>query len=99
MAIYRLTKKADEDYESIFVYGILNFGLDRAETYASELQRRFEQIGAYPLHYPAIDHICPGYRLSVFREHSIYYRIDGKTVLIARILRNQNVSTALLNQE
>ena len=36
-----------------------------------------------------------GYRLSVYRRHSIYFRpIDGG-VLIVRILRNQDVGAAL----
>lgn len=95
MASYRLSERADEDYESIYLYGALTFGLEQAEVYATGMQIRFEQLSNQPLLYPAIDHVRPGYRLSVYGSHAIYYRIDDDDVLIVRILRNQDVGTAL----
>ena len=96
MAGYRLSERADEDYESIYLYGALTFGLEQAEVYATGMQIRFEQLSSQPLMYPAIDHVRPGYRLSVYGSHAIYYyRIDDDEVLIVRILRNQDVGTAL----
>jgi len=35
MASYRLSKRADEDFESIYLFGLLNFGLIQAGAYAS----------------------------------------------------------------
>ena len=95
MASYRLSKRADEDFESIYLFGLLNFGLIQADAYADGLEERFEQIAAQPDLYPAIDHLKPGYRLSVYQSHSIYYRVDESGVLIIRILRNQDLKTAL----
>ena len=99
MANYRLSKKADEDFESIYVFGLLNFGLMQADAYADGLEKRFEQIAALPDLYPAIDHIKPGYSFSVYQTHSIYYRVDNAGVLIARILRNQEVGAALITSD
>jgi len=35
MASYRLSKRADEDFESIYLFGLLSFGLIQAGAYAS----------------------------------------------------------------
>ncbi|WP_303285427.1 type II toxin-antitoxin system RelE/ParE family toxin [Marinobacter sp. SS8-8] len=96
MASYRLSKRADEDFESIYLFGLLNFGLIQADAYADGLEERFEQIAAQPDLYPAIEHVKAGYRLSVYQSHSIYYRVEQIGVLIVRILRNQDLKTALL---
>lgn len=95
MANYQLSKRADEDFESIYLFGLLNFGLIQADAYVDGLEERFEQIAAQPDLHPAIDHLKPGYRLSVYQSHSIYYRVDESGVLIIRILRNQDLKTAL----
>ncbi|MCL7945128.1 type II toxin-antitoxin system RelE/ParE family toxin [Marinobacter sp. ATCH36] len=95
MVNYRLSKRADEDFESVYLFGLLNFGLRQADAYADGLEKRFEQIAAQPDLYPAIEHIKPGFRFSVYQSHSIYYRIDQTGVLIVRILRNQDVGAAL----
>lgn len=96
MANYRLSNSADEDFENIFIYGVRRFGLRQAEQYAEGLEARFEQIAELPSLYPAADHIKPGYRLSVYISHTIYYRADEHEVLIVRILRNQEPSIALV---
>lgn len=95
MASYRLSERADEDFESIYVFGLLNFGLLQADAYADGLEARFEQIARQPQLYPAIDHVKAEYRLCVYKSHSIYYRTDGNCATIVRILRNQNVGAAL----
>lgn len=71
MASYKLSKSADKDFEPIFIYGVLTFGLKQADLYAAGMVARFEQVAHHPLLYPAIDHIRPGYRLSVYQSHSI----------------------------
>ena len=95
MASYRLSEYASKDYESIYVYGVLNFGMQHTDEYAEGMEARFEQIANQPTLYPAIDHVRVGYRLSVYKSHSIYYRLDNDQVLIVRIIRSQDVSAAL----
>ena len=95
MASYRLSNRADGDFEAIFMYGVSTFGLRQAEQYALGLVARFEQIVHQPRLYREVDHIKPGYRLSVYSSHSIYYRIDEHGVFIVRILRNQDAGIAL----
>lgn len=95
MGIYRLSQCAAEDFESIYLYGVTEFGLKQAERYVAGLQVRFEQLADQPYLYPAVDHIRLGYRLSVYCSHAIYYCFEGNKVLIVRILRNQDITRAL----
>ena len=94
MAFYRLSERADHDFESIYLFGLLSFGLSQADSYTDGMIERFEQIAAQPELYPAVEHIKPGYRLSVYHSHSIYYKMDGADVLVVRILRNQDIGAA-----
>ncbi len=98
MVGYRLSKRADEDFESIYMYGALTFGLEQADAYATGMQARFEQLANQPCLYPAVDHVRPGYRSSVYGSHAIYYRMVDDGVLIVRILRGQDVGTALAEE-
>lgn len=90
MASYRLSEKADEDLSRLYEYGITHFGQDRADRYYDGLIERFEQLAENPRLYPAVDHIRPGYRRSVYGRYSIYYRIDQDEIMIVRILGQQD---------
>ncbi|MDT0499179.1 type II toxin-antitoxin system RelE/ParE family toxin [Algiphilus sp. W345] len=99
MATYRLSNSADQDFDSLYVYGVLTFGLEQADAYAAGMQARFTQIAEKPRLYQAVDDIRPGYRRSVYGSHAIYYRIEDGGVLIVRILRGQDVSVALTHED
>jgi hypothetical protein len=43
--------------------------------------------------YPADDHICDGYRRSVFGVDNIYYQLNGKVVEIMGVLGRQDGAT------
>jgi toxin ParE1/3/4 len=95
MARYRLTRAADRDFENIFEFGIANFGLTQALEYQIGLRDRFAQLAAQPDLYQAVDHIREGYRRSVFRAHSIYYKANDGEVLIVRILGREDPEGSL----
>ena len=76
MASYRLNHKALADLDRLYEHGLFTFGLRQADTYFDEIVIRFQEIADRPELYPAIDHIRQGYRRSVYKSHSIYYRID-----------------------
>jgi toxin ParE1/3/4 len=90
MAGYRLSEKADEDLGRLYEYGMLHYGQDRADRYYNGLIERFEALAENPRLWPAVDHIHPGYRRSVYGRHSIYYRIEPDAVVIVRILGQQD---------
>ena len=95
MVRYRLTQAADQDFERIFEFGIDQFGLAQALDYQKGMKHRFDHLAQQPNLYQAVDHIRKGYRRSVYRAHSIYYRIDQEFVLIVRILGRENPETSL----
>jgi len=90
MRHYTLAQDADADFESIFEYGLDNFGKDAAILYQNKLIRHFEELAECPLHYQAVSHIRKDYRRSVCGVHSIYYRIHGEGIIIIRILGRQD---------
>lgn len=90
MERYSLNEKADDDLDRLFDYGIDHFGLAHARAYMLGLIERFEEIGKHPRQYRQVNEIREGYRRSVYRSHSIYYRIDSDTVEIMRILGRED---------
>ena len=92
---YRLNESAVEDIESLFKYGIDNYGVVKAKDYIDGLKAKFQMIADFPLHYQKVDEIREGYRRCVFEKHSIYYTVDKEYVNIMRVLRSQDPSSEL----
>ncbi len=57
--------------------------------------RAFLKLAENPYLWQAVDSIRIGYRRSVYVSDSIYYRIDGNTVEIMRILGSQDAKKEL----
>ena len=95
MASYKLSNEAALDIESILEFGIDTFGLDQALLYHASLEARLSELADFPLHYPAVDHIRRGYRMSVYGSHSIYYQIKEDHILIVRIMGKQAFEVTL----
>ena len=92
MPDYRLAQSAENDLIEIAQYGDDHYGIEQSDRYRDRLKQRFLVLADQPMLYPAVDHIRTGYRRSVCGAHSIYYRIEGDTVEIMRILKHQNPS-------
>jgi len=90
MASYRLNEKAEADLSRIWFYGLEKYGQTQADAYFSTFFTRFEQLVAEPYLAPAVDDIRTGYRRAVCGVDSIYYRIEGNTIEIMRILGRQD---------
>ncbi len=95
MENYEFSKSADKDFEDIFEYGIDTFGLEQALAYQDGMKQRFVALAKQPKLYRAVEEIREGYRRSVYRKHSIYYRIEAHGIRIMRILKHQDPATAL----
>jgi len=92
MPDYRLAQSAENDLIEIAQYGDDHYGIEQSDRYRDRLKQRFLVLADQPMLYPAVDHIRTGYRRSVCGAHSIYYRIEGDTVEIMRILKHQKPS-------
>lgn len=95
MPNYHLSEAAKEDLIRIAQYGNEYFGVTQSDHYRDQLKRRFSIIAERPLFFPAVDHIRVGYRRSVCGAHSIYYRIEGDSIEIIRIIGRQDVDKNL----
>lgn len=94
MSNYLLSEAAKDDLIEIAQYSDENFGVVQSDNYRDQLKRRFLVIAERPLFFPAVDHIRVGYRRSVCGTHSIYYRIEGNSVEIIRIIGRQDIDRA-----
>lgn len=90
MSSYLLSRAAEQDLVNIAIYGDEQFGIAQSNRYRDQLKQRFSTIAEQPSMYPTVNHIRNGYRRSVCGVHSIYYRIEGESVEIMRILKNQD---------
>ncbi|MEQ9557238.1 MAG: type II toxin-antitoxin system RelE/ParE family toxin [Rhodospirillales bacterium] len=75
--------------------GITEFGLAQAGRYFDGLIALFDRIAGDPSLYAAVDHIRPGYRRSVYGAHSIYYRVEDRSVEIMRVLGREDAVVQL----
>lgn len=86
MADYRLTRKAEEDLRDCFRYGVENFGLENAAMYLTGLHHKFSKLADKPLIGRNASHIPTLTRKFTQGQHIVFYRVDGTSILIARVL-------------
>jgi toxin ParE1/3/4 len=89
MAEFRLTPAALRDLEGIWQYTVERWGVEQAEHYVDLLNAAFEGLAQAPRSAPACDHIRPGYRRQSVERHVVYYRIEGKSVTVVRVLHDR----------
>lgn len=95
VAKYRLSELAEEDLLLIAEYGDEHFGIAQSDRYRDQLKQRFALLAKRPSLFPAVEHIRTGYRRSVCRLHSIYYRLDDQGGEIVRVLGRQDTKKSL----
>ncbi len=79
MGNYRLTKNAERDLLSIFVYGIENFGNARAKSYQESLIACLELLGSQPKMGRIFSQLGEGIRRHEHKNHVIIYEEISKT--------------------
>jgi len=87
--MYKLSEAAAEDIEGILTRSMLDFGLERAETYFQSLTQCLELLGDNPEMGSTVDEIRPGYRCFLHESHAIFYTPREQDVLIVRILHKR----------
>ncbi len=83
---YILSKKSQEDIESIYDYGKYRFGENLAIQYLIELKNCFENLSQNPEIGKKRNEIKQGLYSFPFISHVIFYRILRNHVRIVRIL-------------
>lgn len=89
MAELRLTPAALRDLEDIWRYTAREWGVAQAAHYLDVLNVTFEALAAAPFAAPACDHVRPGYRRQRVERHAVFYRVEGDTLLVVRVLHER----------
>ena len=82
---FRLTQAADEDVIGIFHSGLVQFGLEQADSYHDALFDVFDLIANNPRMGRERAELTPPVRVHPFRSHIILYMIEDADVLIVRV--------------
>lgn len=87
---YRISEKAVEDLENIWVYTFEKWSAEQADRYYQLIINEIEFISKHYNTGKAMDHIKKGYRASIVKSHLIFYRIGQDNVIeIIRILHQR----------
>lgn len=86
MTRVELSRRADADLENILDYSIAAHGPDTAEAYLRAVDAVFARLSHYPELGAARRDLGEGVRSVAAGEHRIYYRYDGRTVFVVRVL-------------
>jgi toxin ParE1/3/4 len=81
---YRVSRLAQADIERIYDYTVKNWSISQADAYYAEIVAAFKGLvsGTKIGHSSAIE----GYQAVSIGTHSIFYRIDDRTLLIVCVL-------------
>ena len=93
---YRLSPKALNDMEAVWLYTQSQWGLEQTEKYLDDLATAFDFITASPKLGKACDNIRQGYRKHPTLKHVIYYREASYGIEIIRVLHDHQLATRYL---
>jgi toxin ParE1/3/4 len=78
---YRLSGKAADDLEDLYVTSAREFGVAQAEAYFSGLVEPLEFLARFPLAARARPELGSQTRGHPYKAHMIFYRPDGANVI------------------
>ena len=86
MGVYRLSRKAAADLDSIYTYTIEQHGLARARKYLNGLNACLERLADHPMLGRRADRIAPRVRRHECQSHIVFYVPEYSGVYIAGVL-------------
>ncbi|MBJ7539663.1 type II toxin-antitoxin system RelE/ParE family toxin [Marinomonas transparens] len=93
MAEYRLTPKARNDMEAVWLYSLKQWGTQQTTGYIDDLTEAFNFLSKSPKAGKACDNIRTGYRKHPVLRHVIYYRETAYGVEVIRVLHDRMLAT------
>ncbi len=88
MADIAFHQEASADIDGIYRFSVARFGEATANAYLDGLYEAVLRLEAYPETGREEHGITPPVRALTDRSHRVYYRFDGKTVLVVRVLHH-----------
>lgn len=89
MTEYRLTPKAVEDMEAIWLYSFTNWSVEQADSYIDDLTEAFEFLAQNAKTGAACDYIRESYRRYPVKSHTVFYRETVYGVEVMRVLHGR----------
>ncbi len=86
---YKISAKAAEDIEGIWLYTFENWSLEQADRYINLIFDEIEYLAVNPASGKDFNHIRKNYRYSKVKSHLIFYRIAEKQLEIIRVLHER----------
>lgn len=88
---YKISVKAFEDIESIWLYTFENWSIEQADRYLNLIFDEIEYLAENPTSGKDYSHIRKSYRCARVKSHLIFYRInnDEDTLEVIRILHER----------
>lgn len=89
---YRLSPKARDDMENVWLYTLSQWGPEQTEKYIDDLAASFDLLTTNPRLVKNFDNIRPGYRKHPTLRHVIYYREDDYGIAVIRVLHDHQLA-------
>jgi toxin ParE1/3/4 len=90
MVKYRISSKAVEDLDEIWIHTFENWSIEQADRYYNLLIDEIKFISDSPLNGKAVDYIKIGYRVTRVKSHLIFYKeSDNNIIEVIRILHKR----------
>lgn len=88
---YKISVKASEDIEGIWLYTFENWSVEQADRYVNLIFDEIEYLATNPQSGKDYDHIRKGYRCSKVKSHLVLFRVVDKReeIEIIRVLHQQ----------
>lgn len=83
---YQLSESARGDVDRLYEYGILNFGLRKADSYYDGLREQFEFLAESPRIGKDSEELAPNLQRFHCQRRIIFYTLTDLGILIVRVL-------------
>ena len=89
--MYEIVKSplAEQDLKEIWHYSYDKWGTDKATAYLLQLDAGIQGLSNNPHIGKAHDHIRKGYRAIQINRHVVFYRLQGQSIDIVRVLHER----------
>lgn len=87
---YKISVKASEDIENIWLYTFENWSFEQADRYVNLIFDEIEYLADNPNSGKDFSHIRKSYRCSKVKSHLIFYRlVEKQNIEIIRVLHQR----------
>ena len=86
---YKISSKAYDDIETIWLYTFENWSQEQADRYINLIFDEIEYLSKNPKSGKDFSHIRKNYRFAKVKSHLIFYRSAQTTIEIIRVLHQQ----------